>query len=362
MQDRLSALRDHLASAHLDAIVVTHPSNRFYLTGFTAEDHPPNESAGHVVVSLDRAVLVTSALEAERARRQAQGYEIFHRIRGLAKADVAVLEEIGPRRVGFEDGAILYQDYRTLREELDDSIELVPVGTLVDDMRTIKDDQEIATIARAIQITDQALEKVVPTIQEGDTERDVAWRLDTAMRELGADGPAFATIVAAGTNAALPHHHPSDRAIRRGEPIVIDMGALVDGYCGDLTRTVWVGEPDQMLRTIYPIVLRALESAEATIRAGMTGREADAVARRVITDAGYGDSFPHSLGHGLGVRVHEAPALSERNESPLPAGSVVTIEPGIYLPEWGGVRIEDVGVVEEHGIRILTRAAKRTID
>lgn len=362
MPDRLAALRKRIAELGLDAIVITHPSNRYYLTGYTGDDIPPNESGGHVIITPDRAVLVTSSVNSEQARQQASGFEVFDRVYGLAEADAAVLQEIGVRRVGFEDKAILYQDYRTLTERLGDEVELVPVGTLVDDLRLIKTQEEIAKIARAIEVTDRAFEQVAPTIKAGDRERDIAWRLEVAMRELGASGPSFPTIVASGPNAALPHHDPGDRQIQPGEPIVIDMGARVDGYCADLTRTVWVGEPDPRLREIYPIVLRALETAEAGLKAGLTGREADALARGVIEQAGYGEAFGHSLGHGVGVRVHEGPALSKRNEEPLPAGSVVTIEPGIYIPGWGGVRIEDVGVLEEDGVRILTRAAKRSID
>ncbi|MDI3339738.1 MAG: Xaa-Pro peptidase family protein [Sphaerobacter sp.] len=362
MHNRLAALRERIAASGLDAILVTHPSNRFYLTGYTGEDIPPNESGGHLIVSADRAVLVVSPLNAAQARQQALHTEVFDRANGLAEADAEVLGELGARRVGFEDRAILYHDYRTLTERLGDRVELVPVGELVDELRLVKSPDEIATLARAIAITDRAFEAVAPGIQVGDTERALAWRLDAAMRELGAAGTAFPTIVASGPNAALPHHSPSDRQIRPGEPIVIDMGALVDGYCGDLTRTVWIGEPDPRLREIYAIVYRALEGAEAGIRAGMTGREADALARDIIAQAGYGEQFTHSLGHGLGVRVHEGPALSKRNDKPLPAGSVVTIEPGIYLPGWGGVRIEDVGVVEEQGVRILTRAPKQPID
>lgn len=360
MADRLAALRERLADAQLDAIVITNPSNRFYLTGYTGEDIPPNESAGHVVVSADRAVITASTTNSEQARQQAPGFEVFDRIRGMALADVEVLKQTGARRIGFEDDAILYHDWDTLRSNLPDA-ELVPVGSMVSDLRVVKTPEETALIARAIEITDQAFEQVAATIREGDTERQIATRLEAAMRELGAEGPAFPTIVAAGTNAALPHHSPTDRPIAPGEPIVIDMGARYEGYCADLTRTVWVGAADHGLHEIYPIVLRALEATEAALSARMTGKEADAVARGIIAEAGYGDAFGHSLGHGLGVRVHEAPSLAARNEERLPVGSVVTIEPGIYLPEWGGVRIEDVAVIEEDGVRVLTRAAKKSL-
>ncbi len=360
--DRVTKLRKRLEDLELDAVVVTHPSNRRYLTGFEGDDIPPNESSGHVVIGLDRAVIVVSPLEAQHAREQATGFEVFHRIRPLAAADAAVVQEIGAKRVGFEADAILYNDYMTLRNNLDDEVELVPIGEAINNIRAIKTPDEIAVIERAIHMTDQAFERVAATIQVGDSERAIAFRLDIAMRELGATGYSFPTIVASGPNAALPHHEPSDRVIQEGEPIVIDMGAMVDGYCADLTRTVWVGEPNDTLRAIYPVVQRAISETEAELQPGMSGREGDGIAREVIAGAGYGEFFMHGLGHGVGVRVHEGPSMAPRVEEPLQPGHIVTIEPGIYLPGQGGVRIEDVAVIEENGIRILTRAPKFKLD
>ena len=360
--ERVAKLRKRLEELELDAVVVTHPSNRRYLTGFEGDDIPPNESSGHVVVGANRAVIVVSPLEAQRAREQASGFEVFHRVRPLAAADAAVLKEMGAKRVGFEDDAILHIDYMTLRDHLDDDVELISVGEAINEIRAIKTPDEIAIIERAIHITDEAFERVSATIQQGDTERAVAFRLDMAMRELGATGYSFPTIVASGPNAALPHHEPSDREIQEGEPIVIDMGAMVDGYCADLTRTVWFGEPNDTLRAIYPVVQRALAETEAELQPGMSGREGDGIAREVIAGAGYGEFFMHGLGHGVGVRVHEGPSMAPRVEAPLQPGHIVTIEPGIYLPGQGGVRIEDVAVIEENGIRVLTRAPKLQLD
>jgi Xaa-Pro aminopeptidase len=364
MSERLNRLRGVLKEKELDAIVITHLSNRFYLSGFLAEDHPPNESAGHLVISHDRAVLVTSPIEAENAENQASGFEVvaFSREKpGLARNDAEVLLSMGATRVGFEDSAILYHDYRTIKKHLADDAKLVPLGSAVDDLRMVKTSDEIQALARVLRITDEALAIVEPTIVAGESEKAVGWRIEQAFRERGADGPSFPTIVASGPNAALPHHPTGDRIIQEGEPIIIDMGAYVNGYCGDLTRTVWVGEPEPRLREIYQIVYEAIEAAEAGIKPGMTGVEADALARDVITAAGYGDYFIHSLGHGLGVRVHEGPSLSPRYDQPLEPGHVVTIEPGIYIPGWGGVRIEDVATITEDGIDIFTQAPKRTV-
>ncbi|GBD16900.1 Aminopeptidase YpdF [bacterium HR26] len=357
--ERIAALRERLRERGLDAAVITHPSNRFWLSGYTGEDIPPNESSGHLVIGLEAAYLVTSRLNAEQARHEATGFTIYDRERDFAKADTAIIRELGARRVGFEDQAILYRDYRTLQDELDEGVELVALETLVDDLRAVKTPEEIELIARAQALTDQAFMQVAPTIRPGQTEREIAWRLEQALRDLGADGPAFPIAVASGPNGALPHYRPTDRQVRPGEPIVIDMGAMLAGYCADLTRTVWLGEAGEQLEHVFEVVLAALEAAEVGIRAGMTGKEADALARDVIAAAGYGEAFTHSLGHGVGVRVHEAPYLSPRGDRPLEAGHVVTIEPGIYIPGWGGVRIEDLAVVEPDGLRILTTVPKR---
>ncbi|MCX7623207.1 MAG: aminopeptidase P family protein [Thermomicrobium sp.] len=358
---RLERLRQRLREQELDAIVITHPSNRLWLSGFTGEDIPPNESAGHLVIGHDAAVLVTSRLNSVLAQREALGFRVFDRERDFARGDATVLEELGARRVGFEDRAILYRDLRVLQEALGDHVELVPVGSLVDDLRTIKDAEELALIARAQEVTDAAFQAMVRDVRPGMTEREIALRLEQALVEAGADGVAFPIAVASGPHGALPHYRPTQRTISVGEPIVIDMGAVVGGYCADLTRTVWIGEADERLEGVFAVVLAALEAAEAGIRPGMTGREADKLARDVIERAGYGEAFTHSLGHGVGVRVHEAPALSPASEHVLEPGQVVTIEPGIYLPDWGGVRIEDLVVIREHGVEVLTRTPKRLV-
>jgi Xaa-Pro aminopeptidase len=364
MSERLTRLRTMMQENELDAVVVTHLSNRFYLSGFLAEDHPPNESAGHLVISHERAVIVTSPIETENAGNQAPDFEIQAISRenpGLASTDAAVLKSMGAARIGFEDSAILYKDFKTIRKQLGDDVKFVALGSKIDDLRMVKTADEIAKLARALRITDEALAMVEPTIVAGESEKAVGWRIEQAFRELGAEGPAFSTIVASGPNAALPHHPTGDRIIHEGEPIIIDMGAYVDGYCGDLTRTLWVGEPDPKLREIYQIVHRAIDAAESGLKPGMTGKEGDALAREVIDDAGYGDQFIHSLGHGLGVRVHEGPSLSPRYNQPLEPGHVVTIEPGIYIPGWGGVRIEDVATITADGIDVFTTSPKRTV-
>jgi Xaa-Pro aminopeptidase len=226
-------------------------------------------------------------------------------------------------------------------------------------MRMSKDEEELRAIRRAVALADEALAHIYDWMQPGMAERQVAWELEVAMRRRGATGAAFDILVGSGPNGALPHLKPTERAIQAGEPVVMDLGCLVDGYRSDVTRTVCLGEPaDDKYLDIWNLVLRAQERAEAGIRAGITGVEGDKLARDVITHAGYGDYFGHGLGHGVGLAVHEDPRLSFAYPDPLPAGAVVTVEPGVYLPDWGGVRLEDMVVARDNGVELLTGAAK----
>lgn len=361
MHPAVSALRDQLDRDGYDAIIVSHPSNRFYLSGFQAGDISPNETAGFLVITSTRALLVTSFLNIEEAEVEAPDFEPVRRERRIGVTVARALADLGARRVAFEEEAMLVGWLREIQAETNGAIEFLPTSDYVSQLRVSKTPEELAAIERALAITDQAFNLIAPTLRPGQTERAVAWEIDAAMRRLGASGPSFETIVASGPNAARPHHRPTDRELAPGETIIIDMGAAVDGWMGDLTRTLVLGEPDDRFREIYGIVLRAQEAALGGIHAGMTGEAADALARDVISEAGYGDAFGHSVGHGLGVRVHEAPNAAPKLTAPLPTNSVLTVEPGIYLPGWGGVRIEDVGVVTETGLRNLTRAPKLSL-
>jgi Xaa-Pro aminopeptidase len=354
MHPSVATLRAHLAEDGLEAMLVSHPSNRFYLSGFRAGDLPPNESAGFLLITATRAFIVTSFLNLDEAKHEAPDFEPVQRERQIGVTVGKLLQEQGLRRVGFEEEALLVGWLRQIQEHAGADVELVGKSEYVSRLRLSKTPEEIAALERALRVTDEALAEVAPTMRAGQTERAVAWALEEAMRRRGAQGPSFETIVAAGPNAARPHHRPTDRPLAEGEPIIID----VDGWMGDLTRTFILGEPDARFREIYSIVLRAQEAALAQITAGMTGEAADAIARDIIAAAGYEKEFGHGLGHGLGVRVHEGPNAAKTITEPLPLNSVLTIEPGIYLPDWGGVRIEDVGVVTERGIRNLTGSAK----
>lgn len=358
---QVATLREQLRERDLDALLITHPSNRFFLSGYTATDIAPNESAGCLLLGPTYAYLITSGTNENQARAQAQGFEVVRRERQLAETLKALLERHSVRRLGFEEEATLVSLYQALGTVTGGTVELVPVGDLVSACRLLKTADELALIERAVAITDAAYEAVVATMRPEQTEREVAWALEQALRERGADGLAFPIIVAAGANGAFAHHEPGDTPLGEGLPITIDMGAQVGGYAADLTRTVILGEPTERAREVYRLLERAVDTVEEWLRAGMTGAEADALARDVITEAGYGDYFGHGLGHGVGVRVHEAPSAAKEVETVLPAGATLTIEPGIYIPGWGGARIEDLVVIEADGVRVLSRATKQRV-
>lgn len=342
----------------MDGALITHPANRFYLSGYTGHDDLPEETAGYILIGPSLAQLLVSPNNAGWARAEAPDFEIVEWKRPFIQTLAEHIRGLGWHRIGIEEPAISHADYRELAQALGAGVHLANLGTTVGDLRAIKDDAELRALEAAIALNDDVFVAATANLTVGTTEQELAWRIDREMRERGAEGPGFETIVAAGPHSARPHHRPTDRKIEPGEPVVIDMGARLHGYNADLTRTIWVGEPDPKLVEIYAIVDRANRAALDGIRAGITGREADALARDIITAAGYGDFFAHGLGHGLGIRVHEAPSLAKTVAEPLQAGQVTTVEPGIYLPDWGGVRIEDVGVVTAEGLRVLTRAPK----
>ena len=358
---RIARLREALAEQGVDAAIVSHPANRGYLSGFIVDDHGPDEPVGMLVVERDRVRFFTSVVNVDWAVAAiAPGIEAVDWGRPWPLELGKTLKDDGIAKIGIEDEALTVAALSGIVEGLEGAAEVVHLGRLVDGLRSQKDAAELATIAEAVRITDEAFVAATSGLEAGTTEKQLAARLDQAMRDRGADGPGFGTIVAAGPHAARPHHDPTDRPIAEGEPVVIDMGARLRGYNADLTRTIWVGEPAERLRAVYTIVQTANAAVTSDLRAGMSGNDADALARAPIEAAGYGDRFTHSTGHGLGIKVHEAPSLRKEGEDELKLGHVVTIEPGIYLPDWGGVRIEDVAVIEETGARVLTGAPKMT--
>ncbi|MEA2526764.1 MAG: Xaa-Pro aminopeptidase [Thermomicrobiales bacterium] len=358
MINRLDRLRAELAERELDGILVTDPSNRFYLSGYSAHDHAPNESAGVLLIGSTEAALFTSPNNTQWAASEAPGFEISAWKRPWTGTVSEQIRRYGWNRVGFEDDATLVSTHQELLASLANKVTLAPTRGLVDRLRRVKDADELAALERALGLTDEVFDATVAALRPGMTEREIAWMTEKAFRDAGADGAAFPTSVASGPHTARPHHAPTERAIREGEPITIDMGASVAGYNGDLTRTVWLGEPDSRLKAVYNVVFEAQATALAGLRAGMIGKDGDSLARRVVEAAGHKDHFVHGLGHGLGIRVHEGPSLGTTSTDVLQPGEVVTVEPGVYVPGWGGVRIEDVVVITSDGCQVLTKAPK----
>lgn len=331
--NRLAALRRRIETSGLDALLITHGPNIRYLTGFTG-------SAGLLVVTPGRVTLVTDFRYAEQAPAEAgDAVEIAVELSDLWSRVRRALEPSRGLRLGFEKDRLTVRDAdRLARLEVDP----VPTSEIVEGLRAVKDVDEVAAIRAAAALAHAALGDVLPTVKPGQSERLIAARLELALRTRGSEWHPFETIVASGPRSALPHARATDRAVGVGELLLIDFGARLDGYCADITRTVVVGgSADPKQREVHGIVAQAQQVAREGVRPEMSGREADALARNLIDGAGFGSAFGHSLGHGLGLEVHEGPRLSRSAEEPLPAGAVVTIEPGIYLEGWGGVRLED---------------------
>ena len=345
---RLTALRSTFDEAKIDGILVSNPQNRRFLSGFTG-------SAGTLIVDATRTILTTDGRYTVQATREAADFDVV--IRSLDETlEQAVARLVAPiTRLGFESNTLTVAEHSRFVEALGDTVQLVPVTGLIEPLRAIKTAAELATLRQAIAITDGALARVRPLMQPTMREREVAWELHKAIIEQGGDGLAFEIIVAAGPNSAQPHYHAGEAELGVGRPIIIDFGTLLHGYHADMTRTLILGEADERFTTIYGIVRNALAATTDGIHAGITGKAADALARDVITAAGYGEYFSHGTGHGVGLHIHEEPRLSKTNDEPLPIGAVFSIEPGIYLPDWGGVRLENLVYFTEQGIETLTQ-------
>lgn len=349
-------IRTALAPADLDAVLLTCRANRFYASGFDSYD-----TDGVCLVTADAAYYWTDGRYIEAASRQVQDAEV-----GLTDAAnpyhvliAGAIKRHGIRRLGIDDGYMTLADYRRYRDQL--PCELLPATSVLTRLRARKDTAELARMERAQRIAEGALEEVLNDIRPGVTEQFLAARLVFLMRNAGAENVSFDPIVISGAKTSMPHGVPSGKQVEAGDFVTMDFGALCEGYCSDMTRTVAVGSATEEMERVYETVLSAQKAGIAMARAGVAGSVVDDAARRVIAKAGYGDYFTHSFGHSLGVEIHESPNASPSNPEPLPEGAVVSAEPGIYLPGKFGVRIEDVVVLEEDGCRNLTRAPKELL-
>ena len=355
IEARLARVRAKMLEEGVDGLLISQPDNRRYFCGFTG-------SAGWLLISAERAMLATDFRYFEQVARQCPDFELIKIPRQFTDVLPEMLGMLGTRRLAFEADVVTFASAKEWAE-VAPGTEWVPVKEWGINLRAEKDLQELATLRRAVDLADEALAAALAQARPGMSERDLAWIIESYMRTHGAEGVAFSTIVACGPNGALPHAQPTDSPLVAGEPIVIDMGARLGGYCSDITRTVCLGDPNdgEKFWKVYNTVLQAQFAATSALRPGPTGEEIDGVARSIIADAGYGDYFGHSLGHGVGLAVHEFPRLSRTNPDPLQAGVLVTIEPGIYLPGWGGVRIEDIALITDDGAEVLTGMGKEPI-
>lgn len=351
--EKIKNLRDALTEKGLDALLVTSTYNRRYLTNFTG-------SSGVALITKDKALFITDFRYVEQATTQCEGFEIVKH-EGLISSEVAAqIKNHGLAKVGFEQDYMTFSEYGTYRKVVT-SAELVPVNGMVENLRLIKTDAEISIIKEATKIAESAFDHILGYIRPGVTELEVSNELEFYMRKLGATSSSFDIIVASGARSALPHGVASSKVIETGDFVTLDFGAYYNGYVSDMTRTVSVGEPAAELKKIYDIVLEAQLRGVNGIKAGIKGKEADALTRDYITEKGYGEYYGHSTGHGIGLEVHEGPGLSFRSDLVLEPNMIVTCEPGIYIPNLGGVRIEDDLIVKNGGNENLMSSPKNLI-
>jgi len=353
MEKRIEKVREQLNSLQVEALFITKPSNRRYLSGFTG-------SSGYVLITKENALFITDFRYIEQAKIQTKGYEIIKHGPSVIETVKEQLKRFNIKRLAFEEEVITYKQFTEFQKEWD-FVELVPVSQVIENIRIYKDDEEVKLIKTAVEIADEAFLHILQWIKPGMTEIEVALELENAMRKRGASGASFDIIVASGIRSALPHGIASDKIIENGDMVTIDFGAVYQGYISDLTRTIAIGKPVDQLQEIYKIVLEAQLNGVNNTKAGMSGKEADALTRDIIASYGYAEYFGHGTGHGIGLDVHETPVLSSRYEGKLENGMMFTIEPGIYIPELGGVRIEDDVYLSDNGLEVLSKLPKELI-
>ncbi|WP_291300802.1 Xaa-Pro peptidase family protein [Desulfosporosinus sp. BICA1-9] len=346
--NRIERMRQRMHEERIDAYIVIRPENGRYLSGFTGGE-------ATLYITSEKALLLTDFRYIAQAKAQSPDFEIID----AGQDHFASLAEIGEhvQQVGFEGDYVTYVDHGKLQAALSQA-ELLSLPNLIGYLRSVKDDSELKLIREAVKIADLAFADVLKTIKIGQTEEEIGLNLDFSMRHAGASGGSFDFIVASGVRSALPHGTASSKIVQSGEFLTMDFGAIYQGYCSDITRTVFLGEPEDKQREVYEIVLAAQRAGIEAVAPGRTGKEVDAVARKLIEETGYGEYFGHGLGHSVGLAIHEGPNLNKREDRVLEPGMVVTVEPGIYIPDWGGVRIEDMVLVTENGCEVLTQAPK----
>jgi len=351
--EKLVEIRKTFDELGIEGVLVTDGINRRYLTDFTG-------SAGTVLISKTEAFLLVDFRYTSQANAQTKGFTVKEIDRAIIYEEIANLaESLGINKLGFEKQHVSYHYYSQLSEYV--NVDLIPLSGVVEKLRMIKSESEIAILKKAAEISDAAFSHILTVIRPGITEIEIANELEFHMRKLGASSSSFDMIVASGIRSSLPHGVATEKVVEKGDMITLDFGAYYNGYCSDMTRTIAVGEPNPKLKEIYTIVHGALENALSGIKAGMTGKEADALTRDFISEKGYGEYYGHGMGHGIGLYIHEDIFMNPKCEQLIEEGMVLTVEPGIYIPNLGGVRIEDDILLKKDGIEIITKSNKELI-
>ena len=358
---RLAVLRQRLKETSMgdcDTAWVIHPENRRYLSGFKAEDTQFTESSGSLLINNARSLLVTDSRYVLEAEKEALDFEVQILKKGLVEDLPGLVKGMGTKKLGFEENYLtwgLHKGFTEKLKTLSPQIDLVPLNGLAEEMREVKDEEETKAIEDAADLISEIFNEIIAKLKTGMTEKEVAWDIEALARHGGAETLSFPSIVASGPNSALPHAVPTDRKLGSKEPVIIDAGVRLNGYCSDMTRTVFLGGPGEDFRVIYRTVRHAQVAALKEVRPLVDSTHLDGIARGVISEAGFGEYFGHGLGHGVGLAIHERPKVGPRDPVKLKKGMVFTVEPGIYIPGKGGVRLEEMVLVEDKGPRILTK-------
>jgi len=358
IENRIEKVRKAIQRLKIDTLLILIGENRHYLSGFTGEDGQFDESAGALFISADQLILATDSRYSEQASHESPLYEMITYRKGLAMEMPNIVKSLHTKRMGFESIRLSVFQKDAIQKQLSKKkqrVALVPTENVVENLRVIKDEFEIDKTKKALAVAESAFLKFIQTIKPGMTERKAAWRLEKMLRESGGDALSFPVICASGPNSALPHAIPGQRKFQRDEPIVFDFGIRLNGYCSDTTRTVFIGKPDNTFQKVFRTVLEAQEMATRSIRPGKNSKSIDNIARDHIDKMGFKGKFGHGLGHGTGLAVHERPRIGPLKGTALKTGMVFTIEPGIYLPGQGGVRLENMVVVTDKGVEVLNR-------
>ena len=349
-KDRINSIRKSLSKSDIDTAFISSKDNIRYYSGFTG-------TLAFLLITEHKSIIVTDSRYTDRAQEESPDYEIYQ----LKSGDNWIknsTDQIKSKVIGFEGNFVSFNMLNQLKERANKDLIWKDYSEQISKERVIKSKSEVEKIEAAISISDRAFNAVSKEIEVGMTEKEIAWEIEKEMRILGAESISFDTIVASGLNGSKPHHSPTNKQISNGEAITIDMGAKLNGYCSDLTRTIFIGKPDEKFKKIYNIVLRSQLISIETAKDGMTGEEIDKISRDIISEEGFGEYFGHSLGHGVGLEIHENPGVGPNSKNEITPGMVYTIEPGIYIDGWGGIRIEDMVLMTDNGNKLLSHAEK----